>query len=120
MLFWDCREGLKARDSCNAGAAAGHTAAARVPADGHTSTWPCTNPTLATVPPINRYQKLQGRLKEEKRAAKLLRAQLAEERAASAGEAGRVALGWEAGVNRLPAEFVGATSRPGQQGTLCS
>lgn len=33
-----------------------------------------------------RYQKLQGRLKEEKRAAKLLRAQLAEERAASAGK----------------------------------
>ncbi|PRW05688.1 DEAD DEAH box helicase, partial [Chlorella sorokiniana] len=31
-----------------------------------------------------KYQKLQGRLKEEKRAAKLLRAQLAEERAASA------------------------------------
>ena len=32
-----------------------------------------------------RYQKLQGRLKEEKRAAKLLRAQLADERAAAAG-----------------------------------
>jgi hypothetical protein len=32
-----------------------------------------------------RYQKLQGRLKEEKRAAKLLRAQLAEERAIAAG-----------------------------------
>lgn len=33
---------------------------------------------------LRRYQKLQGRLKEEKRAAKLLRAQLAEERAARA------------------------------------
>ena len=31
-----------------------------------------------------RYQKLQGRLKEEKRAAKLLRVQLADERAATA------------------------------------
>lgn len=41
--------------------------------------------SLTHSPVAGRYQKLQGRLKEEKRAAKLLRAQLADERAAAAG-----------------------------------
>ncbi len=64
---------------------------------------------MHATPPVQdlweRYQKAQGRVREEKRAARLLRLQLVEERAAAAQEAveevrgservcGRRGLGW--------------------------
>ena len=45
----------------------------------------CLHTCLSAYLPL-RYQKLLGRLKQEKQAAKLLRQQLAEERALAAGE----------------------------------
>ena len=51
----------------------------------HRAAFDCQYPGgTAPLPSKCRYQKLQGRLKEEKRAAKLLRVQLADERAATA------------------------------------
>lgn len=74
---------------------------------------------------MNSYEKLQGRLREEKRAAKLLRAQLVEERAAAAAAAlARVSLPMpvgldlsasnvDAGSYRLPALAVAARPAAG-------